>query len=257
MNHNGLCGVRTFAYRGKEFIYYDFKPFCLQKGFYNVIGKTYMIDSYRQKFYKEVKELAKIELKQPVVEEISANIKDAQSVVLVDYRGLTVEQDTRLRKELRDAGITYKVYKNTMMNFAFKGTDFEALAPYLEGPSAVAISTTDATAPARVLCKFAKEASKLEIKGGVVEGTAFDASGIADIAKIPSRDELISKLLGSLQSPITNFARVMNQLAEKGGASASEEAAPVEAAAEEVAAVEAPVEEAAPEVAAVEETPAE
>ena len=83
--------------------------------------------------------MAKVELKQPIVEEISAQIKDAQSVVLVDYRGLTVEQDTRLRKQLREAGITYKVYKNTMMNFAFKGTDFEALAPYLEGPSAVAI----------------------------------------------------------------------------------------------------------------------
>ena len=84
--------------------------------------------------------MAKVELKQPVIEEISANIKDAQSVVLVDYRGLTVEQDTRLRRQLREAGITYKVYKNTMMNFAFKGTDFEALTPYLEGPSAVAIS---------------------------------------------------------------------------------------------------------------------
>ena len=182
--------------------------------------------------------MAKVELKQPIVEEISANIKDAQSVVLVDYRGLTVEQDTNLRKQLREAGITYKVYKNTMMNFAFKGTDFESLAPYLEGPSAIAISTTDATAPARVLCKFAKEAPKLEVKGGVVEGIAYDANGIANIAKIPSREELLSKLLGSIQSPITNFARVLNQIAEKGGAgeataeAPAEEAAPVEEAAE-------------------------
>ena len=76
--------------------------------------------------------MAKVELKQPIVDEISANIKDAQSVVLVDYRGLTVEQDTRLRRQLREEGITYKVYKNTMMNFAFKGTDCEALAPHLE-----------------------------------------------------------------------------------------------------------------------------
>ena len=178
--------------------------------------------------------MAKIELKQPVVQEISENIKDAQSIVLVDYRGLTVEQDTRLRKELREAGITYKVYKNTMMNFAFKGTDYEALTPYLEGPSAIAISNSDATAPARILCKFAKEASKLEVKGGMVEGIAYDAAGIMDIAKIPSREELISKLLGSLQSPITNFACVMTQLAEKGGAAACEapeapaEAAPAE-----------------------------
>ena len=164
--------------------------------------------------------MAKVELKAPIVEEISEYIKDAQSVVLVDYRGLTVEQDTRLRKALREAGITYKVYKNTYMNRAFQGTAFEALAPYLEGPSAVAISTTDATAPARVLSEFAKTADKLEIKAGVVEGTAYYAKGMAAIASIPSREVLISRLLGSMQSPITNFARVMNQLAEKGGAAA-------------------------------------
>ncbi len=185
--------------------------------------------------------MAKVELKQPIVAEISENIKDAQSVVLVDYRGLTVEQDTELRKQLRAEGITYKVYKNTMMNFAFKGTDCEALASYLEGPSAIAISTTDATAPARVLAKFAKTAEALEIKGGIVEGIAYDAKGIANIASIPSREELLSKLLGSIQSPITNFARVMNQLAEKGGASECE--AP---AAEEAPAADAPAEEAAP-----------
>ena len=172
--------------------------------------------------------MAKIELKQPIVEEISASIKDAQSVVLVDYLGLTVEQDTQLRKALREAGVTYKVYKNTLMNFAFKGTEFEGLAPFLEGPSAIAISTEDATAPARVLAEFAKKADKLEIKAGVVEGTVYDAKGMQTIASIPSRDVLISKLLGSLQSPITNFARVMNQLAEKGGASACEAPAAAE-----------------------------
>ena len=164
--------------------------------------------------------MAKVELKKPIVDEISASIQDAQSVVLVDYRGLTVEQDTRLRKNLREAGITYKVYKNTFMNFAFKGTEFEGLSEYLEGPSAVAISKDDATAPARLLSEFAKTADKLEIKAGVVEGNLFDAKGMASIASIPSRDVLISRLLGSLQSPVTNFARVMNQLAEKGGASA-------------------------------------
>ncbi len=179
--------------------------------------------------------MAKVELKQPIVEEISAKIKDAQSVVLVDYRGLTVEQDTNLRKQLREAGITYKVYKNTMMNFAFKGTDCESLAPYLEGPSAIAISSTDATAPARILCKFAKDANKLEIKAGIVEGMAYDAAGIAEIAKIPSREELLSRLFGSMQSPVANFARVMNQLAEKGGAGACE-AAEAAAPAEEPAA---------------------
>lgn len=178
--------------------------------------------------------MAKVELKKPIVDEISACIQGAQSVVLVDYCGLTVEQDTQLRKNLREAGITYKVYKNTLMNFAFKGTEFEGLAPYLEGPNAIAVSTTDATAPARVLTDFAKTANKLEIKAGVVEGTVYDAKGMASIASIPSREVLISKLLGSLQSPITNFARVMNQLAEKGGASAcgapaaEPEAAPAE-----------------------------
>lgn len=166
--------------------------------------------------------MAKIELKKPIVEEISANIQGAQSIVLVDYRGLTVEQDTQLRKSLREAGVTYKVYKNTMMNFAFKGTDFEGLTEYLQGPSAMAISTEDATAPARILAQFAKTADKLEIKGGVVEGTVYDAAGIAAIANIPSREVLISRLLGSMQSPIANFARVMKQLAEKGGAAACE-----------------------------------
>ena len=202
--------------------------------------------------------MAKVELKKPIVEEISANIKDAQSVVLVDYRGLTVDEDTRLRKELRENNITYKVYKNTFMNFAFKGTDFEALAPYLEGPSAIAISTEDATAPARILAKFAKTAQALEIKAGVVEGTVYDAQGIEQIAKVPSREELLSKLLGSLQSPITNLARVLNQIAEKGGAG---ECAPAEKAAEapaeETAAEEAPAEEAPAEEAPAAEAPAE
>ena len=90
--------------------------------------------------------MAKVELKQPIVDEISGHLKDANAVVLVDYRGLTVEQDTRLRRELREAGIVYKVYKNTMMNFAFKGTPFEELSKYLEGPSAIAIGHGDAVA---------------------------------------------------------------------------------------------------------------
>ena len=164
--------------------------------------------------------MAKIELKKPIVEEISAGIKDAQSVVLVDYLGLTVEQDTELRKALREAGVSYKVYKNTMMNFAFKGTQFEGLAPYLNGPSAMAYSSEDATAPARVLAEFAKKASKLEIKAGVVEGTVYDAAGMAKIADIPSREVLLGRLLGSMQSPIANLARVLNQIAEKDGAPA-------------------------------------
>lgn len=159
--------------------------------------------------------MAKIEIKKPIVEEISEYLKDAQSAVIVDYRGLTVEQDTKLRKNLREAGVVYKVYKNTMINFAIKGTEFEALAPYLEGPTAIAISKDDATAPARVLYDFAKEASALELKAGVVEGTFYDTEGIKVIATIPSRETLLSKLLGSMQSPVANFARVIKQVAEK------------------------------------------
>ena len=167
--------------------------------------------------------MAKVELKQPIVNEISERIKDAKSVVIVDHRGLTVAEDTELRKSLREAGVTYKVYKNTMMNFAFKGTDCEGLTEYLEGPSAIAISTEDSTAPARILVKFAKGAPALEIKGGVVDGTVYDNKGIAQIAAVQSKEELLGKLLGSIQSPIANMARVLNQIAEsKGGEAVAE-----------------------------------
>ena len=194
--------------------------------------------------------MAKVEEKKPVVDEISTHLKDAKSVVLVDYRGLTVEQDTQLRKQLREAGVSYKVYKNTMMRFAFKGTDYEPLDPYLNGPSGCAIvGGVDPIAPARIMCDFAKKADKLEIKGGVVEGKLYDADGIKSLSTIPSREVLLSKLLGSLQAPVTNFARVIKQIAEKSG-----EAAPAaEAPAETVAAEAAPAAEtAAPETPAAE-----
>ena len=178
--------------------------------------------------------VAKVELKQPIVQAIADDIKDAQSVVIVDYRGLTVAQDTELRKQLREAGVIYKVCKNTMMKRAFEGTDFAGLEEYLEGPSAMVVSKDDATAPARIICKFAKTAEALEVKAGVVEGNVYDAAGINELSKVPSREELLSKLLGSLQSPITNLARVLNQIAEQGGAGACEAAAE-EAPAEEPA----------------------
>ena len=168
--------------------------------------------------------MAKVELKQPIVQEISETINGAASMVVVDYRGLTVEEDTRLRKQLREAGVTYKVYKNTLVSRAVEGTEFQSIREVLEGPSAFAVSATDATAPARVLAEFAKKAPNLEIKAGLVEGTFYDANGMKAIASIPSREVLVSKLLGSLQSPITNLARVLNQIAEKGGADAAVEA---------------------------------
>lgn len=175
--------------------------------------------------------MAKVELKQPIVQAIADDVKDAAGVVLVDYRGLTVAEDTELRKQLREAGIIYKVCKNTMMKRAFEGTAFAALDEKLEGPSAIAISKDDATAPARILAEFAKTAKALELKAGVVEGEFYDTDGVQALASIPSREELLSKLLGSLQSPITNLARVLNQIAEQGDA-------PAEAAAETVEATE-------------------
>lgn len=194
--------------------------------------------------------MAKVELKQPIVDEIKEMLDGAQSAVAVRYLGITVEQDTKLRKELRENGVSYKVYKNTLIKRAAAGTEFEALAPDLEGPTALAVSKTDATAPARIVAKYAKDIKVLELKAGVVEGQYYDKAGIGTIATIPGREELISKLLGSLKSPLSNFARVLNQIAEQGGgASAKAEETAEAPAAEEAATAEA---EAAP----AEEAPA-
>ena len=169
--------------------------------------------------------MAKVELKKPVIDEISEVVKDAQSVLLVTYSGINVEQDTALRKELREAGINYKVYKNTMMNFAFKGTQFEPLCEHLEGPNALAVSKDDATAPARIIAKHAKKIPALKLMAGVVEGNFYDEKGVNELAAVPSREELLGKLLGSIQSPIANLARVLDQIAQaKGGAPAAEAA---------------------------------
>ena len=193
--------------------------------------------------------MAKVELKAPIVDEISEKIKNAHAAVLVDHRGLTVEQDTQLRRQLREAGVSYKVYKNTMMKRAFEGTDFAELDKLLDGPSALALAEDDVTAPARVLVKFAKTADKLEIKGAVIEGEYYDIKGVEELAKIPSREELLGRLFGSWKSPVSNFARVLNQIAEKTpeGGTAKD--------AVDASAAEAPSEEAAP--AQTEETPAE
>jgi large subunit ribosomal protein L10 len=174
----------------------------------------------------------KVEQKQTVIQAIKENIEGASSVVLVDYRGLTVEQDTNLRKALREANVTYKVYKNTMMKFAFEGTAFDQLNDQLAGPSAIAISYDDATAGPRILKKMSKDMPKLEFKAGVVDGELFDVDGIVKVASVPSRDELLAKLFGSFKSPISSFARTVKAIAdemeEKGVATAADLAATVE-----------------------------
>ena len=177
--------------------------------------------------------MAKIELKKPVVDEIANALDGAQTAVLVDHRGLTVAEDTELRKTLRENGIQYKVYKNTLIRFAVKDTPNEALTQHLEGPSALVVSKDDATAAAREIVKFAKTHPKLELKGGMVDGKYCTADELKDVANIPSRDILLGRLFGSMQSPIANLARVLNQIAEKDGegapASEEAEAAPAEA----------------------------
>ena len=156
-----------------------------------------------------------VEQKQAVINGIKEHLQGASSVVLVDYRGLNVEQDTQLRKNLREANVTYRVFKNTMMRFDFEGTDFAQLDSHLEGPSAVAISYEDATAGARILKEATKTMPNLEFKAGVVDGTYYDAAGMVKIASIPGRNELLSKLLGSFQSPMATFARVVKAVADK------------------------------------------
>ncbi len=167
--------------------------------------------------------MAKVELKQPIVDEIKAQLEGAGSIVVVDYRGMTVAQDTELRKACREAGVIYKVYKNTMVKRAVEGTEFEGIIKDLDGTNSFAISKDDATLAARTLAGFIKK-NKLGItlKSGVVEGTYYDAKGIQVIATIPSRDELVAKFMGSIQSPIANFARVIKQIAEKDGEAAAE-----------------------------------
>lgn len=195
--------------------------------------------------------MAKVELKKPIIEEISNVITDADSVVLVNYSGLTVAEDTQLRKTLREAGITYKVYKNTMMNFAFQGTACEALTKHLEGTNAIAVSKDDATAPARLLAEFAKKNPKLEMIAGVVEGDYYDAAGVQALASVPTREVLLGRLFGSMQGPISGFARVLKQIAENApadgtAAPAAEEAAPAAEEAAPAAEEAAPAEETAP-----------
>lgn len=195
-----------------------------------------------------------LENKKAMVAQLVERLKNAQAGVLADYRGLTVEEDTDLRRKLREAGVEYTVMKNSIIRFAAREVGLEGLEDILEGPTAIATSTDDVISPAKVLNDFAKDNEAMEIKGGFVEGNVITVDEVKQYASIPSKEVLISKMLGSLQSPIGALARTLQAIVDNeavpGQAKAEEEAAP----AAEEAPAEAPAEEAAP---AAEEAPAE
>lgn len=208
--------------------------------------------------------MPKIEQKQVIINEIKEKLDKSLSLVIVDARGLTVAQDTVLRKNLREAGIDYKVYKNSMMEFAVKDTGFEPISEFLKGPSTMAFSYDDATTAARLIAANMKDMPKLEFKAAVVDGVVYDAEGTDKLSKIPGREELLSRLLGSFKSPMSSFARVVKAIAEEkeSGAAPKAEAVveeTVEAApeAEAVETTETPVAEEAPAVEAADEKPEE
>ena len=156
-----------------------------------------------------------LEAKKGLVEEIKSKLDGAQAGVLVDYRGITVEEDTALRKAMREAGVDYSVVKNTLLNFAIKGTDIESISAFLEGPSAIAISKTDPVAPAKIIGEFIDKHEKLTIKTGFMDGRVVEVDEIIKISKLPSREEMLAKAFGSMKAPISNLARVINQIKEK------------------------------------------
>ena len=164
--------------------------------------------------------------KQVVIDEIKDKFERAESAVVIDYMGITVDEANAMRSKLREANVDYTVYKNTLVKRAVDGTDYAAIADVLEGPSAFAFSYDDATAPARVLNEAIKEFKKMEFKGGFVEGDYYDKDAITQIASIPSRDALISKFMGSIQSPVGKFVRTLAAISEakaEGGAEAAAE----------------------------------
>lgn len=156
-----------------------------------------------------------LEAKQAVVSEVAEKLQGAASVVVVDYRGLTVAQVTELRKQLREAGVEFKVYKNSMVRRATVTAGLEGLNEHLTGPNAIAFSTEDVVAPAKILNDFAKKNEKLEIKAGVIEGNVASAEDMKALATLPSRDGLLSMLLSVLQAPLRNFALATKAVAEQ------------------------------------------
>jgi len=156
-----------------------------------------------------------LQAKQRIIDEIKEKLEKAQSAVIIDYIGTTVAQADAMRKKLREADVDYTVYKNTLMVRAIEGTPYEGLKDVLEGPSAIAISYDDAVAPARVLNGVIKDYKKMAFKAGVIEGTFFDAEGVQAIANLPSRDEMIAKFMGSIQSPVSKFVRTLQAIADE------------------------------------------
>ncbi|MCE5284390.1 MAG: 50S ribosomal protein L10 [Pelosinus sp.] len=149
--------------------------------------------------------------KKELVAELKAKLADTKGAVLTNYRGLTVAQDTQLRRKLREAGVEYRVIKNTMTRIAANEAGIEGLDAYLEGPTAIALSVTDPVAPAKIISDFIKETKTeaLEVKAGLVEGQVIDAASVKALANLPPREVLIAKALGSMQAPISGFVNVL------------------------------------------------
>ncbi|AEP00390.1 50S ribosomal protein L10 [Weizmannia coagulans] len=156
-----------------------------------------------------------IEQKKQLVEEITDKFKSSTAVVVVDYRGLNVAEVTELRKQLREAGVEFKVYKNTMTRRAVEAAGLDGLNSVMTGPNAIAFSTEDVVAPARILNDFAKDHEALEIKAGVIEGNVATVDEIKALATLPSREGLLSMLLSVLQAPIRNFALAAKAVADQ------------------------------------------
>ena len=156
-----------------------------------------------------------IEAKQNLVQDIAGKFQAAASVVVVDYRGLTVGQVTELRKQLREAGVEFKVYKNTLVRRATEQAGFEAINEVLTGPNAIAFSNEDVVAPAKIINEFAKKNEALEIKAGIIEGNVSSAEDVKALAELPSREGLLSMLLSVLQAPVRNFALATKAVAEQ------------------------------------------
>ncbi|MGX7199092.1 50S ribosomal protein L10 [Enterococcus nangangensis] len=158
---------------------------------------------------------AAIAKKQSIVEEVTAKFNDAASVVIADYRGLTVAEVTELRKQLREAGVEMKVIKNSILSRAAKAAGLEGLDEVFTGPTAIAFSNEDVVAPAKIIDEFASKAKALEIKGGVIEGKVASVEEINALAKLPSREGLLSMLLSVLQAPVRNVAYAVKAVADK------------------------------------------